>query len=68
MNIDIHFAVKMYLCFVVLASNSNNPKRESDGYTAAVESHAAGLIAYGLPFTLRTPHFLITVTAIEDES
>ena len=66
-DINATNALLLYCNFVVLAENPYNNPREAAAYAAAADTHAARLIADGLPL-IRTPHFLITVIAIEDES
>ena len=67
-DINATVALLLYCNFVVLAENPHNNPREAAAYAAAADTHAASLIADGLPLILRTPHSLITVIAIEDKS
>jgi len=67
-DINATVALLLYCDFEMLADDPHNNPREAAAYAAAADTHAASLIADGLPLKIKTPHFLITVTAIEDES
>jgi len=67
-DINTTNALMKYFNFVVLASNPHYPQHETDDYITAAANQAARLSADSLPLRIKTPHFLITVSAIEDES